>query len=139
MHRFVAFFVLAGLSACLTPPEGEPTVRHVRLMETARLGSLQVTPVAVAEDSRCPTGVQCIQAGTVRIQARIVDGGGGTRDQTLSLGVPVDAGGGRLSLIRVCPHPVYRARIRPADYLFSLRWSTADDSITPDPLACPPR
>ena len=46
-----------------------------------------------------------------------------------ALGVPVDAGGGRLSLIRVCPYPVYRAPIRPADYLFSLRLSAADDSI----------
>ena len=104
-------------------------------METARLAAVDVTPIAVVEDSRCPIGVQCIQAGTVRIRARVTQNGG-TRDVTLSLGEPLVVEGGELSLVRVCPYPVYRSPIRPNDYRFSFR---LDAGAAPEPElpACP--
>jgi hypothetical protein len=54
-----------------TPALDEPF--RLAVGETARLGDHSVRFVAVAEDSRCPEGVQCVWAGvaTVRVE---VDG-----------------------------------------------------------------
>src|SRR5687768_2203084 len=106
--------VLAALAACVSPgaAESSDTVsRNVRLLETARLGAFAVTPTKVVEDSRCAVGVQCIQAGTVRIEARFRTGAD-ERHGVLALGVPVDLDGAWVSLTRVCPYPVHGSPIR---------------------------
>src|SRR5688500_4023308 len=116
-------FALAGCATPLADPS-EAMVRHVRLTETARLFSLEVTPTRLIEDSRCPIGVQCIQAGTVRIEART--NRPGARSLVLALRVPVELDGGWVSLIGVCPYPVHGSPIRPNDYLFSVAMTPAD-------------
>jgi hypothetical protein len=95
------------------------------MTETARLSSLEVTPIRLIEDSRCPTGVVCIQAGTVRVEARVADGRG-ARTQILALGVPIALSGGWAKLIRVCPYPVHNSPIRTNDYLFGVAMTTLD-------------
>lgn len=58
---------------------------------TARMGQevsalgVHVTPLKILEDSRCPIDVTCIQAGTVRLQAKLVSGLG-TATQEFKLG-----------------------------------------------------
>lgn len=41
------------------------------LGETVLMTGLHITPLAVLEDSRCPAAVQCIQAGRLRLSARV--------------------------------------------------------------------
>ena len=123
-HFFLSalFSLLAG---CATPvaDSSETVVRHVLLTETARLSPLAVTPTRLIEDSRCPTGVVCIQAGTVRVEARVSDSRG-ARTFILPLGVPVELDGGWAKLVRVCPYPVHGSPIRLNDYLFSIAMTT---------------
>jgi hypothetical protein len=77
----------------------------VRIGEEARLGSLSVRALRLVEDSRCPAGVQCIQAGTVRLAVRIRERGS-EREAVLRLRAPEPlSGGGTLSLASVCPPP----------------------------------
>ncbi len=140
IRRFALPCFLFGLSSCATSalPVQESVVREVRLNETARLGALQVTPVAIVEDSRCPTGVQCIQAGTMRIEARVV-APGSIRSAVLALGVPERAGSGWVSLVQACPLPVVGSPVRPGDYRFSLLLTTAQMPTLIDAPGCRPR
>src|SRR5687768_9047447 len=107
MLRFVllSLFAVAG---CATGAPGRETsvTREVRVNQPARLSGLEVTPISVTEDSRCPSGVQCTQAGTIRIAARISDGAGG-RNFALTLGVPIRIEGGWTSLVQACPYPTH--------------------------------
>ena len=112
----------AGCAATTPPPQGplrDGTVT-VGLGGHARFVGLDVEPLRIEEDSRCPTGVQCIQAGTVRLLVRIEDRSG-EREATLTLGKPVAlAAGGWLSLAAVCPYPRHPERIAGAAYRFTL-------------------
>ena len=136
-RSLVTLFAFIALAGCVTAADpGDRALAEVQLMDTARLAAIEVTPIAVVEDSRCPIGVQCIQAGTVRILARVTQNGG-TRDMTLSLGEPLAVDSGRLTLVRVCPYPVYRSPIEPNDYRFSLRQTDAAAAPEPEVPACP--
>lgn len=135
--RFLLVVLLVGLSSCATTalPVQESVLREVRLNETARLGALQVTPIAIAEESRCPLGVQCIQAGTVRIEASVVSPGSNRRS-VLALGIPERIDGGWVSLVRACPLPVHGSRVRPRDYRFSLLLTTKEMPTLIDAPGC---
>lgn len=62
------------------------------LGETARFGTLSITPTEIVEDSRCPLGVLCIQAGTVRVAVRInAASGQSTATLTLDKGFTTEA------------------------------------------------
>src|SRR5687768_3465473 len=111
--------VVAG---CATTPTGaESPLRDgnvtVALGKHARFFGLDVVPLRIEEDSRCPSGVQCIQAGTVRLLVRVEDRGG-TSEPILTLGQPLPlAGSGWLALAAVCPYPRHPERIASASYL----------------------
>jgi hypothetical protein len=87
----------------------------LRLGESARFADLTVTPLSVTEDSRCPQGVQCVWAGTVRVNVRIVSGMG-TSTQIIELGKSVTTEAEEVSLIGVTPVPVSGSTIASADY-----------------------
>jgi hypothetical protein len=91
---------------------------RVRLGQTAQLGSSTLTPVSIDEDSRCPLDVECIQAGTVRVQVRLQKG---TEIQTVSVGLraPIQLETGWLHLASVCPPHISMAALSAADYLFT--------------------
>ena len=140
MQRFAFLLSLFAIAGCATSALGPETsvTREVSLNETARLAGLEVTPLSVTEDSRCPSGVQCIQAGTIRIAVRI-SGGAGGRTLGLTLGVPIRLEGGWTSLIQACPYPVHGRPTRPDDYLFTLMLSTTDSPPLIDAVGCAPR
>lgn len=102
--------VAAGLAltllACTPVSPGPATASAastVRIGQEVRLGGLRVRAIRLVEDSRCPEGVQCIQAGTVRLAVRLAEG---SRDIVLRLGEPEPIGGGRvIQLVTVCPGP----------------------------------
>jgi hypothetical protein len=71
-------------------------------------------PMGVLEDSRCPQGVACIQAGTVRITAEV----DGSRTE-LGLNQPV----GRVTLVEVYPARRKDTTYYPDEYRFGFRVS----------------
>ncbi len=92
-----------------------------RLGERVQVDGPAVTPLEVVEDSRCPTGVQCVWAGRLRLLVKVHLGAG---DQTreLVLGEPVQVADGTLELVEAWPQPAAGEAIAPADYRFTFRF-----------------
>ena len=85
------------------------------LNESGESQGVGVTIVKVLEDSRCPAQVQCIQAGTVRLEA-LVTTDSGTGTLLLILGEPSTTETKLITLTGVSPEsPVEGA------YRFSIR------------------
>ncbi len=63
-----------------------------------------LTPIEVAEDSRCPSDAQCIQAGTIKVRTRI-ESATSTTDKYLELGKAVTVGTDDITLTQVTPAP----------------------------------
>jgi hypothetical protein len=103
------------------------------LGQRARIGGVVVTPLRIEEDSRCPTGVQCIQAGTVRVAVRIAEAGA-AREAVASLGHSLSLAAGRLTLCAVTPYPAHPGRIRPDAYRF--RFAFDHGAAAPGASAC---
>lgn len=74
--------------------------------------------VSVVEDSRCPQDVQCIQAGTVRVQIR-ASYFGISKNITLTLNEPYTMSGKSITLTDVTPYPISTQSITPSDYTFT--------------------
>ena len=144
-RRSVALLALGLLaSGCAagagpaTPAEPEAGSAPVALDQRGVAGGIAVTPLRIEEDSRCPTGVQCIQAGRVRLAVRLEDDG--TRQETvLTLAQPLGLAGGRwLILAAVCPYPSHPGTIAPASYRFT--FALDEDGAGPRrDLACAPK
>ena len=119
MIRTATLLTLLALASCATVPQREyangPTAP---LNEVATLDGLTVRPLAVIEDSRCPASVQCVWAGRVRISAEV--SGEGTRE--LTLGEPVAASGGTLTLVDVRPGKRTPEAIPQREYQFTFRF-----------------
>ena len=115
----IILLTLLALAACATSPDRQlvngPTAP---LGEYANIDGVAVRPLEVLEDSRCPTLVQCVWAGRVRIRAEI--SGGGTRE--LTLGEPAAVGGGTLTLVDVRPGKRQAQEIARRDYQFTFRF-----------------
>jgi hypothetical protein len=120
--RIEAVALLALLAGCappaappVAPPAAPPdqagaragTV-EVRLGGTGRLGDISVRPLAVMEDSRCPSDVACVWAGRLRLRAAV----SGVGETELLLGQPLALPGGA-SLILVAAAPAPRQRPPP--------------------------
>jgi hypothetical protein len=88
------------------------------LSEKAQFPGLTIRPTAVTEDSRCPTSVQCIQAGTVRVRTEIVSAMG-TSTQTIALGSEVTTEAERVRLTAVEPQPQTPGGIAAGQYRFT--------------------
>lgn len=81
------------------PDEGTVTLA---LGETAAFRGFLVTPTQVVEDSRCPAGVYCIQAGTVRVSIDI-NASMGTTTKVVKLGDSITIGNEKITFTSVDP------------------------------------
>jgi hypothetical protein len=125
---------LAGvltLAACAVPLAGSerpaadaPATFASAIGTRSASGSRGITPLAVVEDSRCPASVQCIQAGTVRVQVRLEEAGG-SRVATVGIRQPAELHGAWLHLIGVCPARTTPQRLLDSDYRFTFTISDA--------------
>jgi hypothetical protein len=90
-------------------------------------GKLKIKFVSVPEDSRCPTGVDCIWAGNARVVLQVSQ----TRGKLVTLELntnPRDAadaaegnyGHYRIKLVGVAPYPVAEQTIAPRSYTTTL-------------------
>lgn len=74
----------------------------VGLGQTAFVSGPHVRADRIIEDSRCPADVQCVWAGRLIVAATVI-GGGWTKQVELTLGVPIDIGDGKLTLVKAVP------------------------------------
>jgi|TARA_R100000049_G_C1948250_1_gene94380 hypothetical protein len=120
---------LLSLAACAVVPNAGPVVDSSRevaqqgsvvpLLQPVQLGQRTVvTPMRVTEDSRCPQGVQCIQAGRVIVETRI-DGPGWRQTQPLTLGEPHSVRGITVTLASVEPEQRADPQVKSAEYRFA--------------------
>ncbi len=70
--------------------------------------TLTLTFTAVIEDSRCPTGVQCVQAGQASIALQASADGSASQELTLTVPTPDTAtyAGYSIQLLSLDPYPV---------------------------------
>lgn len=75
------------------------------LDESGVLGGVTLTPILIEEDSRCPVGVNCIQAGVVRVRT-VVEGVSGAQEHVFVIGEPFVVDGQAITLLEVSPEPL---------------------------------
>lgn len=90
-------------------------------------GKLKIKFVAVAEDSRCPKGVNCIWAGNARVMLQVGKTQGAQAKLELNTSpreATNGAGGGYgeylIKLVEVAPYPVAGQTIKPGSYAVTL-------------------
>lgn len=96
-----------------------PSTVTVRINQpTGAIAGASVSVEAIVEDSRCPKGVVCVQAGTVRIRATVVTTTG-SYSPTLTLGAPYVKDGTSVTLTAVSPAPSSTYHPLPSEYRFT--------------------
>ena len=75
-----------ALAACATVPPIQ-SIPTAGLGQIAAGNGLQIRPIEVVEDSRCPATVNCVWAGRLTVRARM-NGPGWTQIRDFQLGVP---------------------------------------------------
>jgi hypothetical protein len=106
------------LAGCISYNIRSDGTAQAALAQTVQVGSVQVTPLAVVEDSRCPALVRCVWAGRLRLSTRI-----GRQTAVLKLGEPAAVGGGTLTLTDARPLPRPNEPVPPEDYRFRFRFN----------------
>jgi hypothetical protein len=97
-----------------TDPNAPISVTAV-LDQTVTAGAIKITPLTIIEDSRCPSDVVCIQAGTVRVLTRLAMGAN-TTEQTVKLGEGVSFGGYTISLTNALPVKISTHTVDASEY-----------------------
>lgn len=115
---FVAAFAVP-LAGCVTINTVKDGISRGRIDETVAVGPLQVTPVKLIEDSRCPSGVQCVSAGRVRLAVKI----DGAEPVELTLGQPVAVTAGSLTLVETYPERRKDWTLYPDEYRFGFTFT----------------
>lgn len=110
------------LAACVAYNVKNDGTARARIGQTVKIANFELTPLEVAEDSRCPENVQCVWAGRLRLKARIAFGGK-TAEQELTLGEAQPVGTGMLELVEARPHPEQGRTIYPEDYRFGFTYT----------------
>ena len=103
--------LLLGACATLPYPPSGPTSGFG---EVAMVDGVQVRPLNLLEDSRCPQSVQCVWAGQVRIGALV-----NNQPRELTSGKPIAVAGGQLTLVDVQPPRRAPDAIPPGAYRFT--------------------
>ena len=110
--------VALGLSGCAhvgnpDAPIALGTSTALRVGESRLVAgtSTSVGVTELVEDSRCPTGVQCVWAGRVRMALRL-----GSNAATLATDSSFAAEGLSVRLDSVLPYPSSETRIATSDY-----------------------
>ena len=97
-----------------TPGEEEVSVQ---LNQSKSAYGVTLTPIAVLEDSRCPSDVTCVWEGRIRLQVRI-QSGLGTATSIFSLGDTITTEAEAITLIEVRPYQRSDRAITDDEYEF---------------------
>lgn len=131
----VGFVAAIGLAGCganggSQQPASVPLGKEFRIQEgqTVIVASenLQITLVSVVEDSRCPSDVQCIQAGQATIRLKLSPSTDMEMAVSLTLGGSGQAqssasvGHYSIELRGLDPYPKTTVQVRPGDVVATL-------------------
>ena len=103
--------------------EGEPNdvgtraTIQTRIDQGASALGIKVVPLAVLEDSRCPTDVACVWEGRVRLRT-LLSSPSGEAPQIFELNQPITTETMEVTLVGVEPLPVSTQEINLNDYRF---------------------
>ena len=96
----------------------------VQIGDVLTLGSgIEIMPIRVIEDSRCPAEVMCIQAGKLVVEVAVTYEG----DRTIvpmGIGNEVDAAGGTLRMVSAPPRQTVMDT--PEDYRLGFAFTRAE-------------
>lgn len=115
-----ALILLAGCATLFGGGAGP--VQTLKLGQSGDFGPVNLTPISVDEDSRCPVGTQCIWAGRVRVKV-LVEPAGADHSVFATLGQPLAVDGGTLLVEGVSPERTTTGQIPPNHYRITLRYS----------------
>lgn len=91
----------------------------VKIGQNVTINGVSITPTKLVEDSRCPTDVQCIQAGTIKVEVSL-ELGAKKEKQTIELFNPATFESKTISLTEVSPEEKNsKVTVKPEDYLFT--------------------
>lgn len=91
------------------------TTVTLSLHQSYVIASTTITAEAITEDSRCPSDVQCIQAGLVRVALSLATPSG-TSTMQLEPRQTATTETLAITLDDVTPYPISTKKIEPADY-----------------------
>lgn len=111
----------------------------LRAGELAQFAHISLELVRVFDESRCPTGVTCIWAGTLKAEVRIVKGKG-TSIHTIELGNSITTEGETIQFVSALPYPAEGKSILEGEYRLTFQVTRRTNVLVPnDPpasLAC---
>ena len=122
-----------ALASCAPLPTANAPVRKANINDakliegpvgfgqTAYVNGPTVTPMELLEDSRCPTEVNCVWAGQVRVKVRVA-GGSWSKEMELVNAKPVHVADGALTLMGITPEKSQNTEIALSDYRFHFQF-----------------
>lgn len=132
MHSLPLFALLAlavpasaaAQSVAVATTSGGPHSRSsvtvtAALGQTVRINRFRLKPVAVVEDSRCPSEVTCVWRGRIVVRLSVA----GAQPITLENDKPVAFRGGTLTLTGASPVSRRGEKVDPASYRFRLTYA----------------
>lgn len=90
----------------------------VKIGERKSALDVSITPRTLVSDSRCPSDVTCVWAGTVEVKATL-ESGLGTSEQLFKLNTPVTTEAEEITLLSATPAPKSGISVEPKEYLFT--------------------
>lgn len=114
---------------CPLPVATSITIRTTIGQKTSGLG-VALTPLEVTADSRCPLDVQCVWAGTVKVQTKI-ESGMGESTMVFELNQSITTETETITLKEVTPAPKAGVKINNGDYIFIFEVSKRKNNILP--------
>ena len=135
---FPFLFILTSAFVPPAAPAGDAALGQefdIRVGQWVRIEGerLRVTFDRVAEDSRCPEGVQCVWAGNAKVVLKLSKGR--RRVSTLSLNTGTDPKqaayrGYEVKLVKLDPYPNQKRTIRRRDYVATVVVSRAESQTS---------
>ncbi len=106
-----------ALASCATVPPAQAE-GPVGLGQTAYTNGLNVRPIAIVEDSRCPINVMCVWAGRLVVRSEVI-AGSWRRTLDLELAKPQPIADGAITLVAAEPSKMADSPIDPRSYRFT--------------------
>jgi hypothetical protein len=101
-------------------PLEESGSRVVSIGDSATVGKITIAPEEIVEDSRCPLGVMCIQAGRLRVLAQIAAVSTST-EHIFLLGEPFVFGDTTITMVLAEPLKRKEVSLEPSDYQLTFK------------------
>lgn len=114
------YFTQKSKRAVIMPTPSAPDSVTLPMGSTGRIGDVFLTFNKLVQDSRCPAGVMCIQAGSVTANITLVSG---SKNETFNLPqdeVPHEFGGYQVSITGVEPLRRQHGEIAQSEYVLTL-------------------